>query len=68
METATRMGYQPNLLARSLRRGKTDTVAVLVPDVYQIGISGIIAGIDKRISSSSKTLMILMTGNSRTTR
>jgi len=57
--------YQPNLLARSLRRGKTDTVAVLVPDVYQIGISGIIAGIDTRICSSSKTLMILMTGNSR---
>jgi DNA-binding LacI/PurR family transcriptional regulator len=57
--------YQPNLLARSLRKGQTDTVAVLVPDVYQIGISGIIAGIDKRISSSSKTLMILMTGNSR---
>ncbi len=57
--------YQPNLLARSLRKGKTDTVAVLVPDVYQIGINGIIAGIDKRISSSSKTLMIQMTGNSR---
>ena len=57
--------YQPNLLARSLRKGKTDTVAVLVPDIYQIGISGIIAGIDKRISSSSKTLMILMTGNNR---
>jgi LacI family transcriptional regulator len=57
--------YQPNLLARSLRKGKTDTVAVIVPDIYQIGISGIIAGIDKRISSSSKTLMILMTGNSR---
>jgi LacI family transcriptional regulator len=57
--------YQPNLLARSLRKGKTDTVAVLVPDVYQVGINGIIAGIDKRISSSSKTLMIQMTGNSR---
>lgn len=57
--------YSPNLLARSLRKGKTDTVAVLVPDVYQIGISGIIAGIDKRICSSSKTLMIQMTGNSR---
>lgn len=58
-------GYTPNLLARSLRKGQTDTVAVLVPDIYQIGISGIIAGIDKRISSSSKTLMILMTGNQR---
>ncbi len=57
--------YQPNLLARGLRKGQTDSVAVLVPDIYQIGISGIIAGIDKRICSSSKTLMIMMTGNSR---
>jgi DNA-binding LacI/PurR family transcriptional regulator len=64
-DAISKTNYQPNLLARSLRRGKTDTVAVLVPDIYQTGISGIIAGIDKRISSSSKTLMILMTGNSR---
>jgi LacI family transcriptional regulator len=64
-DAIARTNYQPNLLARSLRRGKTDTVAVLVPDVYQIGISGIIAGLDQRINHSSKTLMILMTGNSR---
>ena len=64
-DAITQTNYHPNLLARSLRKGKTDTVAVLVPDVYQIGISGIIAGIDQRICSSSKTLMILMTGNSR---
>ena len=64
-EAIAQTNYQPNLLARSLRKGMTDTVAVLVPDVYQIGINGIIAGIDKRISSSSKTLMIQMTGNSR---
>lgn len=64
-DAISQTNYQPNLLARSLRKGKTDTVAVLVPDIYQVGISGIIAGIDKRICSSSKTLMILMTGNSR---
>jgi LacI family transcriptional regulator len=33
LEAAKRMGYRPNLLARSLRTRKSNTVAMLVADI-----------------------------------
>jgi LacI family transcriptional regulator len=32
LEAVEKLGYQPNVLARSLRRGKTHTIGVIVPD------------------------------------
>lgn len=53
-------GYQPNVIAQSLRSGTNPTIAVVVPDIYQPGISGIISGIDDRLSSTEYTLAMAM--------
>lgn len=55
--------YYPNLIARSLRKGATNTLAAVIPDIYQPGIAGIVAGIDRRVRSADHTLVLLMTGN-----
>ena len=38
VEVAERLGYVPNPAARAMRSGRTDTVALLVPDItnYQV--------------------------------
>ncbi len=55
--------YYPNWVARSLRRGATNTLAVIIPDIYQPGIAGIVEGIDRRVRNADYTLVLLMTGN-----
>lgn len=57
-------GYQPNLIAKSLRSGTNPTIAVVVPDIYQPGISGIISGIDDRLVDTEYTLTMAMTKSS----
>lgn len=57
-------GYQPNIIAQSLRSGTNPTIAVVVPDIYQPGISGIISGIDDRLSSTEYALAMAMTKGS----
>jgi len=67
-ETETRIrialeqtGYKPNLVARSLRSGASNLIGVIVPDIYQPGIAGIIYGIDQYLSSTSCFISLLMT-------
>ncbi len=63
LQSLEQTGYYPNLIARSLRKGATNTLAAVIPDIYQPGIAGIVAGIDRRIKSTDYTLVLLMTGN-----
>jgi DNA-binding LacI/PurR family transcriptional regulator len=58
------IGYQPNVIAQSLRSGTNPTIAVVVPDIYQLGISGIISGIDDCLSATEYTLAMAMTKGS----
>ncbi len=57
-------GYQPNIIAQSLRSGTNPTIAVVVPDIYQPGISGIVSGIDDRLRSTEYTLTMAMSKGS----
>lgn len=57
-------GYQPNIIAKSLRSGFNPTIALVVPDIYQPGITGIIAGIDDYLSGSEYILAMAMTKGS----
>ena len=57
-------GYQPNIIAQSLRRRSSPTIAVIVPDIFQPGISGIIYGIDDKLINSEYTLITMMTKGS----
>ena len=57
-------GYQPNIIAQSLRSGINPTIAVVVPDIYQPGISGIISGIDDYLNNTEYALTMAMTKGS----
>ncbi len=57
-ETAERLGYRPNHLARSMRRGKTDTIGVVFPDVSEHYMNRILAGIESVALEAGVSLMI----------
>lgn len=57
-------GYEPNLIAQSLRSGSIPTIAAVVPDIFQPGISGIISGVDDRLLDTEHTLTTAMTKGS----
>lgn len=54
------IGYKPNLIAQSLRSGASNLIGVVVPDIYQPGISGIVYGIDEFIEETRFALTVLM--------
>jgi len=49
---ARRMGYQRDMVASGLKRGRTDTVAVVVPDLGNPVIAPILRGIANRLESA----------------
>ncbi len=57
-ETANRLGYRPNHLARSMRRGKTDTIGVVFPDVSEAYMNRILAGIEAVALERGVSVMI----------
>jgi LacI family transcriptional regulator len=48
---ARRLGYQPNRLARSLIRGRSLTVGVIVPDIQNPGFSAVIGSVEDAAAS-----------------
>lgn len=57
-EAANRLGYRPNHLARSMRRGKTDTIGVVFPDVSEAYMNRILAGIETVALERGVSVMI----------
>jgi LacI family transcriptional regulator len=49
---AKQMNYRPNVLARSLRRGQSMTVGVLVPEVSEGYATAVLAGIEQGLLQS----------------
>ncbi len=46
-ETARKMQYQPNYLARSLKRKKSNSIGVIVPEIKHHFFSAVISGIEE---------------------
>ncbi len=55
---AAKYNYQPNKMAASLRKGKSNTVGVIVPNIYRSYFSNIIGGLEEVLSASGYNLMI----------
>lgn len=55
---AAELDYVPHSGARSLTRRKTDTVGVILPDLYGEFFSEIIRGIDQVVQGASKHLLL----------
>lgn len=56
-----RLGYQPNVWGRSLRRGESRVALVLVPNVSNPFYAPIIAGVEDRLNEAGYGILLCMT-------
>jgi DNA-binding LacI/PurR family transcriptional regulator len=61
---AKSQGYQPNVMASSLRKGQGNTVGVIVPNINRSFFSNIIVGIEEKLSLAGFNLMICQSNES----
>ncbi len=57
-------GYHPNVMASSLRRGKTKTVGLIIPRINRHFFSNVIGGIEEVLNLSGYNLMICQSDES----
>ena len=55
---AARLNYIPHSGARSLTKRRTDTIGVILPDLFGEFFSELIRGIDKAVHAQGKTLLL----------
>jgi LacI family transcriptional regulator len=48
LRAAAELGYRPNASARSLRTRRSDTIALIVPDIDNVAFHAVIAGVETR--------------------
>lgn len=58
LAVAERLGYQPNPLARALPSGRTQTLALLVPDITNPHFFGLIRGAERQAAAAGFTLIL----------
>ncbi|HYM85954.1 MAG TPA: LacI family DNA-binding transcriptional regulator, partial [Pseudoxanthomonas sp.] len=58
VETASRLRYQPHAAARSLSSRRTQTIGVVLPDLYGEFFSELIRGIDVVARASRQHLLV----------
>ena len=56
---ARELNYRPNLLARSLRRGQSTSVGVLIPDISEGYAAHVLAGIEETLSAAGYVLVMI---------
>lgn len=65
MAAVTELGYQPNLLAKSLRSGSTGTVGFVVRDIANPLFADIVKGAEIRLRENNYSVLIGNTGVDR---
>lgn len=63
-ELATELGYRSNNFASNLRRGRTNTIGVLVHELNSSFISSVLAGIEKVTTEANYDLLIAQSSES----
>ncbi|QKJ28742.1 LacI family DNA-binding transcriptional regulator [Mucilaginibacter mali] len=58
VKTAAEMNYKPNTLASNLRKGKSQTIGIVVPRINQNFFSNVIAGIEETTYQRGYNLII----------
>ncbi len=58
LEMAEKLNYEPNLVAQSLRKNKTNTLGIVVPDLITHFFSACISGIQEHAASNGYNVMI----------
>ena len=59
MKVAKKMGYEPNVIAASLRKGKSDTVGMIVPGINRSFFSNVISGVEEILNTAGYNLIII---------
>lgn len=67
LELAGSLGYRPHPIAQALPRGRTSTLALLVPDVTNPFFFGLIRGAQRRAAAAGYTLVLVDTSESAAT-
>lgn len=62
MAAVAELGYQPNLLAQSLRSGSTGTVGFIVRDIANPLFADIVKGAEIRLRESNHSVLVANTG------
>lgn len=60
-KVAARYNYQPNVVASSLRSGKSKTVGVIIPRINRNFFANVIGGLEKSLAASGYHTMICQT-------
>lgn len=61
--TIARLGYQPNQMARGLKRGRTRLIGMMVADILNPYSVAVLAGAEAACQQHGYTLMLCNTGN-----
>ena len=61
LEKAEEMGYERNVLASNLRRGRSDIVGILVPRIYREFFSKVIGGAESILNQAGYSVLICQT-------
>lgn len=57
-DTASMLGWKPNIIARALNRKRTGTVGVLFPDVFERFMGQTVRGIEETLAGTDSRLML----------
>lgn len=58
IKKAEEMGYKPNLLAKGFRNGRTNTIAVIVPDLRHHFFAGFVSAVSRKAYDAGFSLMV----------
>lgn len=64
IKTAAEMNYKPNTLASNLRKGKSQTIGIVVPRINQNFFANVIAGIEEATYQRNYNLVICQSNES----
>jgi LacI family repressor for deo operon, udp, cdd, tsx, nupC, and nupG len=67
LEVAERLGYAPNPAARALESGRSNTLALLVPDITNPYFAGVIKGAERAATAAGLILVLADTAESPVT-
>ena len=59
LSAAKELNYRPNLLARSLRRGRSTSVGVMIPEISEGYATAVLAGIEETLSAAGYILVMI---------
>lgn len=60
-EAAAKMGYHPNVMASSLRKGTSGTIGMIVPRINRHFFSNVISGVERIVNPAGFNLLIYQT-------